>query len=123
MSSTRTRLHPTLCSKQSLGEWSYVKDGSDYKAAPLPPLPHSTEKRRSERNLHRRVQDFSPSVCFVWYSSNTLSNARGSVIVYTVEAGQVNTWFAAFHWDTQWRLQATKGANREYVQRLCATRS
>jgi hypothetical protein len=114
---------PPFAPNRVLGQWSYVRDGSEYKEVPLPALPHSTEKRRSERNLHRRVQHFSPSVCFVWYSSNTLSNGRGSVMVYTVEAEQVNTWFAAFNRDTQWRLQATKGANREYVERLCATRS
>jgi hypothetical protein len=114
---------PPFAPNKVLGQWSYVGDGSEYKEVPLPALPHATEKRRSKRNLHRRVQDFSPSACFLWYSSNTVSNGRGSVMVYTVEAEQVNTWFAAFNRDNRWRLQATKGAGREYVERLCATRS
>jgi hypothetical protein len=114
---------PPFAPNRVLGQWSYVRDGSEYKEVPLPALPHATEKRRSERNLHRRVQDFSPSACFLWYSGNTLSNGRGSVMVYTVEAKEVNTWFAAFYRDNRWRLQATKGAGREYVERLCATRS
>lgn len=42
-------------------------------------------------------------------------------MVYSVEAEKVNTWFAAFNRDNRWKLHATKGAGREYVERLFAT--
>jgi len=38
--------------------------------------PHRSEKQYSEANLQRRVQGFSRSACFIWYSANTVANGR-----------------------------------------------
>jgi hypothetical protein len=112
---------PPFAPNRVLSQWSYVRVGSEYKEIPLPHLPHPTEDRRSEMNLQRRVQDCGPSACFLWYSSNTVSNGRGSVMVYSVEGERVDTWFAGFNRNDRWKLHATKGAGRDYVERLCAT--
>ena len=64
---------PPFAPDRVLGQWSYVRVGSEYKEIPLPHLPHPTENRRSEMNLQRRVQDCGPSACFLWYTSNTVS--------------------------------------------------
>jgi hypothetical protein len=112
---------PPFAPNRVLGQWSYVRVGSEYTEIPLPHLPHPTENRRSEMNLQRRVQDCGPSACFLWYSSNTVTNGRGSVMVYSVEGERVDTWFAAFNRNDRWKLHATKGAGRDYVERLCAT--
>src|SRR5262249_40323962 len=87
---------PPFTPNRVLGQWSYVRSGAGYTEAPLPNLPHATEKRRSELNLQRRVQDFSQSACFVWYSSNTRLNGKGSVMVYRTEVQKIENWFAAF---------------------------
>ncbi len=42
-------------------------------------------------------------------------------MVYSVEGERVDTWFAAFNRNDRWQLLATKGAGRDYVERLCAT--
>jgi hypothetical protein len=109
---------PPFPPNRVLGQWSYVKGSVGYTEAPLPILPHPTQRRRSEQNLQRRVQDFSQSACFLWYSSNTRANGKGSVMVYRTEAHKVENWFATFNRDKSWTLHATKGASRNEVQQL-----
>jgi hypothetical protein len=107
---------PPFTPNRVLGQWSFVRVEDDYVEAPLRSLPHPSEKRASEANLHRRVDAFSSSACFVWYSARTLANGRASVTVYSVAGDRVETWFAAFNREQVWKLHATKGASREDVQ-------
>ena len=66
-------------------------------------------------NLHRRVKDHSKSAVYVWYSSETDKNKRGSLMVYRVNNGAVNTWYASFSYDDSWRLDQTKGIDRDFL--------
>jgi hypothetical protein len=109
---------PPFSPNRVAGQWSYVRADDHYMEAPLPLLPHSTKRKPSRRNLHRRIQNFSRSACFVWYSANTSANGRGSVMVYTVAADQVECWFAAFNQTNEWKLHVAKGASRNYIQQL-----
>jgi hypothetical protein len=112
---------PPFTPNRVLGQWSYVRVRDHYTEAPLRVLPHPCEKQPSETNLHRRVQDFSGSACFVWYSAKTLANGRGSVMVYAIVGDRVDTWFAAFGRKQEWKLKATKGTSRDDVQQLLST--
>jgi hypothetical protein len=112
---------PPFSPNRVLSQWSFVRVGDHYAEAPLDVLPHSSEKRPSEANLQRRVQDFTRSACFVWYSANTLVNGKGSVMVYRGGADRVEAWFAAFNRRQAWKLFATKGASQDDVQRLLNT--
>jgi hypothetical protein len=109
---------PPFAPDRVLGQWSYIRRDDDYREAPLPKPPHSTERRHTFQNLQRRIQDIDGSGCFLWYSANTLSNGRGSVMVYIVKAGASECWFAAFNCDETWVLGATKGVNRTEVLKL-----
>ena len=109
---------PPFNPNRILAQYSYVRSGDQYSAVPLPRLPHPWLRRPSEANLHRRIENFSRSVVFVWYSSNTVANDRGSVIVYTVSNEQIDTWFVAFKRNGTWKLQSTKGVRREEILRL-----
>lgn len=114
---------PPFSPNRVLEQRLFVRQGSEYcedrSAAP----PHPTAKRRSERNLHRRVQDFRRSAFFLWYSSKTLANGRGSVMVYSIEDTHVTTWFASLIRNSHWDVNAVKGTSRDYVERLVATDS
>lgn len=112
---------PPFTPNRILGQWSFVRVDDRYSEAPLHVLPHPSQKQPSEKNLNRRVESFSRSVCFVWYSANTLANGRASVMVYSVAGDQVEAWFAAFNREQDWKLQATKDVSREDVQRLLET--
>jgi len=109
---------PPFTPNRIMAQWSYIRTSDDYIEAPLPALPHGIEKRHSEENLRRRVQDFSRSASFVWYSANTLANGRGSVMVYNVTAEQPDCWYAAFNRQAMWELLAAKGISRSEVEKL-----
>jgi hypothetical protein len=111
---------PPFAPDRVLGQWSYVRQDNEYRESSLPMLPHSTERLHTFENLHRRIQDIVSSGCFVWYSANTLSNGRGSVMVYTVKDESTECWFAAFSRGHAWKLGATKGVGRAVVLKLLA---
>jgi hypothetical protein len=109
---------PPFTPNRVLGQWSFVRIDDHYAEAPLRVLPHPSEKRASETKLHRRVDGFSGSACFLWYSAKTLANGRASVMVYSVAGERIEAWFAAFNRRQGWKLQATKCASRDDVQQL-----
>ena len=112
---------PPFAPNRVLAQYSFVRTGNIYSEAPLPHVPHPSRQRPSETNLQRRVEDFSRSGAFVWYSSNSLANDRASVMVYSVLAKRVECWFAAFNRNGTWKLRSTKGVSREEVERLLNT--
>ena len=109
---------PPFSPDRVLGQWSYVKSGNEYVEAPLPDLPHGTQKAKSAANLNRRIEDFSRNACFIWYSGNTLKNGRGSLMVYSAKDAHVDSWFAAFDRNPVWTLAQTKGISRGEVLRM-----
>ena len=96
----------------------FHKQGGAYEETEPPVDLHKRERQSSEKNLHRRIVDISESGSFIWYSSNTLSNARASIMTYTVKKHEVETWFAAFENESGWKLLLTKGINRDRVHRF-----
>lgn len=80
---------------------------------------HESQLAPSCKNLHKRVEDFANSAIFVWLSSNTQVNGRGSVMVYEVHDSVVETWYAGFtKKGAEWRVLRTSGVSREKVQSL-----
>ena len=113
---------PPFTPNRVVEQFSYVRVGNEYAESPLPVLPHGTARKRSETNLRRRVEDFSRSACFVWYSANTLANGRGSVMVYNVASDRPDRWFAAFSREQGWKVRATKGLSQDDLQQLLESR-
>lgn len=105
-------------------QWSFARAGDAYVEVPSS-VPHRSEKQPSRTNLQKRVQDFARSACFVWYSTNTVMNGRGSVMVYNVTGDRVECWFAAFarRQQHEWKLHKTKGISREDVEELMSPSS
>ena len=83
--------------------------------------PHSMQRQRSKLNLQKRIADVYSSACFVWYSSNSLTNGKASIMVYTAISGEVETWFAAFNRDDDWKVKMAKGESKGHVQDLLNT--
>ena len=107
---------PPFAPNRVLMQFSFVRVENTYKESALPALPHINERKHSETNLRRRIQDFTRSGCFLWYSANTVANGRGIVMVYVVTADQVECWFAAFNREEEWKLKATKGVTRDKLE-------
>jgi hypothetical protein len=70
---------------------------------------HRDEREHSARTSPRRVADFGRSAVFVWFSSGSAPNGRGSVMAYTVDRESVGGWYASFLDDGGWRLGGAKG--------------
>lgn len=90
----------------------------NYSASTAAPFIHPIKRASSCENLHRRVADFADSAIFVWFSSNTKSNGRGSLMVYEVRDSTVHTWYAAFSRKEEWRVLQVNGITREQVKAL-----
>ena len=95
---------PPFSPKRVICQGHFHKQGAAYIESDRPSLIHKQERQRSEGNLNRRIVDISESGTFVWYSSNTLVNARASIMAYTIKKTQIEAWFAAFRNVNGWKL-------------------
>jgi hypothetical protein len=74
---------------------------------------HSPAKARSSTNLLNRMTTHNNSCLFVWFSSNTLANRRGSLMVYRAIGKIITSWYSSFSFDGDWRVAQTKGISRQ----------
>lgn len=79
---------------------------------------HPTALQNSSWNLHRRVAEATDSGVFVWYSSNSKKNRRGSVMVIEVRGDVVTRWYASLLGEASWRLGLVKGTGRATAMAL-----
>jgi hypothetical protein len=84
-------------------------------------LPYKRRYERSASNLHRRIKDHSKSAVYMWYSSETDQNKRGSLMVYRVKDETINTWYSSFLYNDSWKLDQTKGIERGVLQKIIDT--
>jgi hypothetical protein len=94
-----------------------MRNGNYEEQAPAH-LVHPTRRQRSASNLHRRVADFSMSALFLWYSSGSTANGKGSMLVYGVRKEELTMWYAGFTRGKRWNLDRVKGVSRQEVETL-----
>lgn len=62
----------------------------------------------SERNLNRRLETFSASGSFIWYSGDTRRSGRGSLMVYVIDSGEGERRYTEFiRTGDTWRAAAS----------------
>ena len=103
------------------GYWTRKDDGT-YVGVDKPRWIYKRELAHSSDNLHRRVESFSDSGLFVWFSSYTEKNGHGCIMVYTVKDGNVETWYASLSDRTGWGIEKVKGIEKEWVQQWFPTK-
>ena len=110
---------PPFSPRRVIEEYCFQREvNGEYRARdPLLYL-HQKELAPSSQNLHKRIVDRFDSAVLVWFSSNTKQNLRGSVMVYEVKGREVNSWYAGFAKEGQWRVLQTKGIPIDQVQSL-----
>lgn len=74
----------------------------------------------AEENLLRPVQRICPGCALFWYSGNTKSTGRGSLMGYLPVEGEIWPWFLAFVRNGDWRVSHRKSIH-EYELRLFAS--
>ncbi len=97
--------------------WCRAKDGTYSGSEQEPRWIHKRQLKSSATNLQNRVADFTDSGLFVWFTSNTDVNMHGSVMVYIVDNENVSAWYASFKNETYWKVEKTKGIDRESVEK------
>ena len=73
--------------------------------------------KASNDNLHNRIIDYSDNGLFVWYSSNTQKNTKGSVMFYKVQNRIVDTFFVSFESKKgNWEISKTKNISMDELK-------
>lgn len=62
----------------------------------------------SNDNIHNRISMYTTNGLFIWYSSNTEPNQKGSLMIYRVQGDVVSTFYASFENDKGWKINQTK---------------
>jgi hypothetical protein len=95
--------------------WRRREDGT-YGRVNNPKLLHKRILQPSKYNLQNRLSSFAKSGIFIWFSSNTLQNKHGCVLVYVINNDEEKAWYASFKEDNGWKVNQVKGTNKETVQ-------
>ena len=69
----------------------------------------------STDNQNNRIETKSENGLFFWYSSNTIKNDQGSIMVYYVYKSNVESWYASFEKKDKWVLNKTKGIDKKIL--------
>lgn len=79
--------------------------------------------QRSTEVSKALVSEYTGDGLILWYSSNTLSNQKGSVMVYISKDEEVVGWYAQFENIGGWRITKSKGVNMDEIQIMAGNRS
>ncbi len=110
---------PPFTPNRVLAEYNFWRDErGEYLPSLQALLVHDRKLARSADNLHQRVTDFTTSALFLWFSSNTKLNSRGSIMVFEVKDLEVHTWYMGLSQDDDWKVAQTKGIAREQAVEL-----
>ena len=110
---------PPFTPNRVTGEFYFVRsDSGNYSASLSKPYVHQRKLAHSSENLHKRVAHVADSAVFVWMSSNTKANRRGSLMVYDVKGSEIQTWYVGLSKEDNWRVLQTKGIAQEQFQSL-----
>ena len=108
---------PPFTPERVIREHCFVRDETgSYSLDGNAPLIHSQVRAESARNLHRRIRDFSGSALFVWFSSRTLPNRRGSLMIYRSSGGRITSWYSSFSREAAWEVVQTDGIGRKQLE-------
>lgn len=101
--------HPNRVVSQSIYQ---CRDDRSYEEVNAPPL-HVLQK--STDNFKRKLFEKDKSAIYAWWSSESLSNSRASLMIYAQYEESNEAWFASFERKDSWELTATNRVARKYV--------
>ena len=67
-------------------------------------------------NCTRKVSQMTDSGVYIWYSSNTVKNGKGSLMIYCQTGNESTPWFVSFEKVIDWRINKAKGISVEVVK-------
>lgn len=70
------------------------------------------KNQRSTENQQNQVSRRTDNGLYIWYSSNSNTNGRGSLMMYRVAINKVETWYASIVKKEDWQIEQTKGIGK-----------
>ena len=74
--------------------------------------------QESSKNLKRYISEFSTDGLFVWYSGNSKTNDRGTLMCYFIRESENLTFFITLSGKKNWNVSHTKGVLRNEIQSI-----
>ena len=74
--------------------------------------------QESKDNLKRYVSEFSNDGLFIWYSGNSKTNERGTLMCYFIRESETLPFFITLSGKKEWNVSHTKGILRKEVQSI-----
>ena len=76
------------------------------------------KKKDSNENIHNRISAYTKSGMFVWYSSNTEINQKGSLMIYIVQDDNIKTFYVSFVNNNSWKINQTKNISATELENI-----
>jgi len=68
-----------------------------------------------------RLRTISSSAVLVWYSGESALSRRGAIMLYRIDAGDIQSWYASFHVSSDWKMLKGHQISRMEVEQLRTT--
>ena len=79
---------------------------------------HSGDKQRSDKNLHNRVLEFSPSAMYFWFSSKSSVNGRATMMCYHAHEGALSaSWYVSLVRGKVWGIDRCRNMEKDVLER------
>jgi len=78
---------------------------------------HSLEKTPSEANLDRAILGSFTNAWFIWFSSRSEANGRGTIMFYRVRDGSTGGFWSSYLRKDRWQVDRTVNFDREVLVR------
>lgn len=88
----------------------------DYREVPSGPPIHL--RVSGTKALRRRLSEVEPNAAFLWYSGNSDTSKRGSVMVYVPADGSYRCWYSAWSDRGTWHPERTVDISRQELHLL-----
>jgi hypothetical protein len=107
---------PPFNPKRVVSQDLYRKDAhGNYSLDENGPAIHTDHDQRNRTNLPPRVANASESCLFVWFSSNSRANLRGSLMIYRADSERATSWYAGFSFEGRPRIVRAEGIARQQL--------
>ncbi len=97
----------------------YVKRDGDYEKQEIKKSLHIIQE--TTNNLKRKISDFSDKGLFIWYSGNSITNNRGSLMGYFVADGDCFTFYLTLTGDKNWNAEKVHGLTTKEIKTILDT--
>lgn len=74
--------------------------------------------QQSTSNLKRKISNFSNNGLFLWYSGNTITNHKGSIMGYLVTNEECFTFYVTLARQKNWNAEKAIGLTTKEIQRI-----